>query len=80
MDTVWYQNLQSSADQGFVCTKHSGDVLLGQEGKGELKDLERIYVDLENLPDNYDCLAFEANVYTPGVSAVTRIDAHSRTQ
>jgi tellurium resistance protein TerD len=65
-DTVWYGNLNSSVDQGYCWTKHSGDILTGQDGGGALEDLERLYVDLENAPINYDCLAFEANVYTQG--------------
>lgn len=65
-DTVWYGNLNSSVDQGYCFTKHSGDILIGQGGDGPLEDLERLYVDLENCPVNYDCLAFEANIYTAG--------------
>jgi stress response protein SCP2 len=49
--------------------RHTGDVLKGQEdGGGLLEDLERIYVDLENCPQEYDCLAFEGNVFTGGTS------------
>ena len=55
-----YGNLNSSVDkQGYCFTRHSGDILIGQGGSGPLEDLERLYVDLENAPFNYDCLAFE---------------------
>jgi len=68
-DTVWFGNLNSSKDEtGYSFIKHSGDILSGQDGPGALEDLERLYVDLENCPTNYDCLAFEGNVYTGGVA------------
>ena len=62
-DTVWYGNLKSTAydEKGAVSTKHSGDILTGSTEKGDIEDLERIYVDLENTADNVDCLAFEGN-------------------
>ena len=41
-DTVWYNNLNSSVDQDYCFTKHSGDILTGQVGGGALEDLERI--------------------------------------
>jgi len=75
-DTVGFFNLNSTTNkrrinrkQTEVChIKHSGDVLVGQ-GSDEVKelgDMERIYVDLENMPMKYDCIAFEANVFTKG--------------
>ena len=42
--------------------------MLSGQVDGELEDLERIYVDLENIDNNIDCLAFEGNVYTQGVT------------
>ena len=64
-DTVWFGNLRSTSDaNGFCSIKHSGDIREGQsKTTGALEDLERIYVDLENLADNVDCLAFEGNIY-----------------
>lgn len=66
---MWYNNLSSRKykdDNGkdFVSTKHTGDVLTGQDGDGKegLEDLERIYLDMESSPDDVDCFAFEANV------------------
>ena len=48
--------------------KHTGDVLSGDSSSGELKDMERIYVRVGDMPDDIDCIAFEANVYTEGVT------------
>ena len=49
-DLVFFGHLTSRvAEDGFCTLKHSGDVLSGQEGEGKIEDLERIYVDLENL-------------------------------
>lgn len=31
-----------------------------------MEDLERIYVDLENLASDVDCVAFEGNVFSVG--------------
>jgi tellurium resistance protein TerD len=78
-DIVWYGKLRSSleADGKFCTIKHSGDVLTGQAG-GELEDLERIYVDLENLDDKYDCLAFEGNIYTSGLNFASLSTAYIR--
>ena len=42
--------------------------MLSGQIDGELEDLERIYVDLENIDYNIDCLAFEGNIYTQGVT------------
>eukprot|EP00615_Pteridomonas_danica_P000811 CAMPEP_0114343218 /NCGR_PEP_ID=MMETSP0101-20121206/10419_1 /TAXON_ID=38822 ORGANISM="Pteridomonas danica, Strain PT" /NCGR_SAMPLE_ID=MMETSP0101 /ASSEMBLY_ACC=CAM_ASM_000211 /LENGTH=520 /DNA_ID=CAMNT_0001477785 /DNA_START=131 /DNA_END=1694 /DNA_ORIENTATION=- len=72
-DTVWYRNLESrkyNDDKGkeFVSTKHTGDVLTGQATGGDLEDLERIYLDLESSPEDVDCFAFEANVFTSGLT------------
>ena len=71
-DTVGFFNLNSTISKrkgkDYCHIKHSGDVLIGQEGKNDLEDLERIYVDLENMPVKYDCLAFEANVFTPNMT------------
>jgi len=47
-------------------------------GAGGLEDLERIYVDLENLEDAVDALAFEANVYTAGLTFASLEHAYIR--
>lgn len=47
-------------------------------GAGGLEDLERIYVDLENLDDAVDALAFEANVYTAGLTFASLEHAYIR--
>ena len=47
-------------------------------GTGGLEDLERIYVDLENLDDAVDALAFEANVYTAGLTFASLEHAYIR--
>merc|ERR1711871_1735029 len=39
---------------------------------------ERIYVDLENLPEDIDCLAFEGNVYTSGLTFSSLDSAYIR--
>ena len=43
-----------------------------------LADLERIYVDLENTSEEVDCLAFEGNVYTPGLTFESLDSAYIR--
>jgi stress response protein SCP2 len=43
-----------------------------------LEDLERIYVDLENLEASVDALAFEANVFTAGLTFAALRHAYIR--
>lgn len=54
-DLVYFQNLHH--DSG--CIIHMGDNLTG-EGEG---DCEQIYIDLDNLPKQYDRLVIAANIY-----------------
>ena len=49
-DTVWFGNLRNRLDDSNYCTiKHSGDVLVGQQDKGKLEDLERMLVMLHSI-------------------------------
>ena len=75
--TVYYGNLNGPTEkiqptgskekaQDYCSIKHSGDVLIGQNDYKELKDLERIYVNLDTINPEFDCIAFEANVYSGG--------------
>lgn len=79
-NTVWYSHL-SNAGAGKRGAKativHSGDILTGQQG-GPLEDLERIYVDLEGLDKSLDCIAFEANVFTGGLTFANLEEAYIR--
>lgn len=65
--TVSYLKLHNAQDGQRATIVHTGDILYGQQGAGPAVDLERIYVDLSNLPAVIDALALEANVYTNGV-------------
>ena len=65
-DTVWFGNLHDRPNDGYSTIKHTGDILTGQDRPGEVEDLERIYVDLENLASDVDCVAFEGNVFSVG--------------
>ena len=71
-DTVYYGHLSNNATKrdgkDYVSIKHTGDILSGQNNNKDLIDLERIYVDLEYLPEAIDLLAFECNIYTSSVS------------
>ena len=64
--TVSYQHLNNREGRHAkpATIVHTGDILVGQRGAGELADLERIYVDLAQLPAELDALALEANVFT----------------
>lgn len=65
--TVSYLKLHNAQDGQRATIVHTGDILYGQQSSGPSVDLERIYVDLSNLPAVVDALALEANVYTNGV-------------
>ena len=59
-NTIWYGHLENNPG-GKSSIKHSGDIL---SGAASVDDLERIYVWLNNVPEQIDCLAFEANIFT----------------
>ena len=65
--TIWYGRLRNSVSKqgkGHSIV-HTGDVLKGQDDVlAGTKDAERIYVWLNELPDNLHTLAFAADVFT----------------
>lgn len=65
-DMIFFQKLRNET-KSLV---HTGDVLSGadNEQKKDFEDMERIYVWLQKLSSNVDCLVFVANVFTSGVS------------
>lgn len=76
--TVSFVRLHNAGDAPPATIVHTGDILVGQRSRGAAYDLERIYLDLANLPAIVDSLAFEANVYTPNVNFDALANAYVR--
>jgi len=65
-ELIYFQNLRNPTQS---CV-HTGDVLSGADDnqKKDMEDMERIYVWLQKLPSNVDCLVFVANVFSTDVN------------
>lgn len=63
VDTIFFQKLRNDS-KSLV---HTGDVLSGADQAGD-EDMERIYIWLQKVPTNVDCIVFVANVYSQGVN------------
>mmetsp|Transcript_1204 Transcript_1204/g.1580 ORF Transcript_1204/g.1580 Transcript_1204/m.1580 type:complete len:353 (+) Transcript_1204:542-1600(+) len=67
--TVSYLHLHNGIGNNTATIVHTGDILVGQQDTSSPTiDLERIYIDLYNLPLAIDALALEANIYTAGLT------------
>lgn len=75
-ETIFFQKLRNDT-KSLV---HTGDVLQGGDSdqKKDFEDLERIYVWLQKLPANIDCIVFVANIFTEGVNLENLESAYVR--